>query len=155
MVVDDAKTLWGTVASAYKSTLKLNIFEIREDLSRIRLQDCEDVDIYASRIDREVKDLNLCAGPIAPSNAGTDAADTDANAKTITAMSEQEHIVYLRRGITPNEIVTKLVEKEAAIKRENGLAPEAQLFAKKGGKGGNGGSGSKAGKGSKSPRRDK
>ena len=37
MVVDDAKTLWGTVASAYKSTLKLNIFEIREDLSSIRL----------------------------------------------------------------------------------------------------------------------
>jgi len=54
---------------------------------------------------------------------------------------------------TPDEIVTKLVEKEAAIKRENGLAPEALLFAKKGGKGG--GNGSKAGKGGKSPTRDK
>jgi len=53
---------------------------------------------------------------------------------------------------TPDEIVTKLVEKEAAIKRENGLAPEALLFAKKGGKGGNGG---KAGKGGRSPKRDK
>jgi len=50
---------------------------------------------------------------------------------------------------TPDEIVTKLVETEAAIKRENGLAPEALLFAKKGGKGG------KAGKGGKSPKRDK
>jgi hypothetical protein len=85
-------------------------------------------------------------------------------------MSEQEHIFYLLRGIprndewkvflelmmdknasmtaTPDQIVTKLVEKEAAIKREKGLAPEALLFAKKGCNG-------KAGKGGKSPRRDK
>jgi hypothetical protein len=31
-VVEDAKTLWETLASAYKSKLKLNIFEIRDDL---------------------------------------------------------------------------------------------------------------------------
>jgi len=95
---------------------------------------------------------------------------------TIAKMSVQEHIFYLLRGIprndewkvflqlmmdqnatmtaTPDEIITKLVEKEAAINRENGLAPEALLFAKKGGKGG-GGNGGKAGKGGRSPRRDK
>jgi len=50
---------------------------------------------------------------------------------------------------TADEIVTKLVKKEAAIKRENGLAPEALLFAKKGGRGGRGG------KVGKSPKRDK
>jgi len=168
-VVDDAKTLWEKLASAYKSKLKLNIFEIREDLWSIKLQDCGDVDNYVSRIDRKVKDYHLCAGPTAPWT--TDATDTDANAKTIAKMSEQEHIFYLLRGIprndewqvflelmmdknatmtaTPDEIVTKLVEKEAAIKRENGLAPEALLFAKKGGKGGRGG------KVGKSPKRDK
>jgi hypothetical protein len=86
-------------------------------------------------------------------------------------MSEQEHIFYHLRGIpkndewrvfrevmmyknatmtaTPDEIVTKLVEKEAAIKRENGLAQEALLFAKKGGRGGRGG------KVGRSPKRDK
>jgi hypothetical protein len=91
-------------------------------------------------------------------------------------MSEQEYIFYLLRGIprndkwkvflelmidknatmtaTPDEVVTKRGEKEAAIKRENGLAPEALLFAKKGGKGGNGGNSSKAGKGGEGPRRD-
>jgi len=165
-VVDDAKTLWEKLASAYKSKLKLNIFEIREDLWSIKLQDCGDVDNYASRIDRKVKDYNLCAGPT------TTDTDADANAKTIAKMSEQEHIFYLLRGIprndewkvflelmmdknatmtaTPDEIVTKLVEKEAAIKREKGLAPEALLFAKKGG-----GNGGKAGKGGKSPRKDK
>ena len=169
-VVDDAKTLWEKLASAYKSKLKLNIFESREDLWSIKLQDCGDVDNYASRIDRKIKDYNLCAAPTAPSTTDTD-ANTD-TAKTIAKMGEQEHIFCLLRGIprndewkvfleliivknatmttTPDEIVTKLVEKEAAIKRENGLVPEALLFAKEGG-----GNGGKAGKGGKSPRMDK
>jgi len=43
-VVDDSKTLWEKLASAYKSKLKLNIFKIREDLWSIKLQDCGDVD---------------------------------------------------------------------------------------------------------------
>jgi len=177
-VVEEAKTLWEKLASAYKSKLKLNIFEIREDLWSIKLQDCGDVDNYALRIDRNVKDYNLCAGPIAPSIAGTDAADTNMDTvKTIVRMSDQEHIIYPLHGIrrndkwkvflelmmdnkatmtaTPDEIVTKLVEMEAAIKRENGLPPEALLFAKKGGKGGNGGNGGKAGKGGRSPKKDK
>jgi len=53
-VVDDAKTLWEKLGSAYKSKLKLNIFEIREDLWSIKLQDCGDVDNYPSRIDQKV-----------------------------------------------------------------------------------------------------
>jgi len=36
---------------------------------------------------------------------------------------------------TPDEIVTKHVQKEAAIMRENGLGQEALLFVKKGGNG--------------------
>jgi hypothetical protein len=169
-VVDNAKTLWEKLASAYKSKLKLYIFEIWEDLWSIKLQDCADVDNYTSRIDRKVNDHNPCTGLTTPSTTDT-ATDTD-SAKTISKMSEQEHIFYLLRGIprnyewkvflefmmdrnatktaTADEIVTKLVEQEAGIMRENGLAPEALLFAKKGGKGG--GKGSKAGKGGKSLR---
>jgi len=168
MVIDDAKTLWEKLASASMSKLKLNIFEIREDLWSIKLQDCGDVDNYASRIDRKVKDYDLWAGPM---TTDTDATDTDASAKTIAKMSDQEHIFYLLRGIprnnewkvflqlmmdknaavtaTPDEIIINLIEMEAPIKRENGLAPEALLFAKKGGKGGRGG------KVGKSPKRDK
>jgi hypothetical protein len=115
-----------------------------------------------------VKDSNLCAGPI---TTDTDATDTDASAMLIAKMSEQEHIFYLLRGIprndewkvilelmmnknammtaTSDEIVNNLIEKEATIKRETGLAPKALLFAKKGGKAG------KAGKGSRRPKRDK
>jgi hypothetical protein len=75
-------------------------------------------------------------------------------------MNEQEHIFYLLGGIprndkwkvflqlmmdknatmtaTPNEIITQLVEKAAAIKRVNGLVPEALVCAKKGGRSGRG-----------------
>jgi hypothetical protein len=170
-VVEDAKTLWEKPASAYKSKLKLNIFEIREGLWSIKLQDCGDVDNYTSRIDRKDEDFNLCAGP---STTDTDATNRD-SAMTIAKMSEQEHIFYLLHGISKNDewklflelimdknarmtampygIVTKLIEKEAAINRENGLAPEALLFAKKGGKGG--GNGGKTSKGGRSAKRDK
>jgi hypothetical protein len=86
-VVNDEKTLWQKIASADKSKLKHNIFEIRQALGSIKLQDCGDVDNYASRIDRKVKGYNLCIGPAAPSTTDTD-ADTD-SAKTITKMSEQ------------------------------------------------------------------
>jgi hypothetical protein len=60
MVIEDAKTLWEKLASAYKSKLKLNIFEIMEDRWSIKLQDCRDVDNYAFGIDRKIKDYNLC-----------------------------------------------------------------------------------------------
>jgi hypothetical protein len=168
-VIEDAKTLWEQLASAYKSKLKLNIFEIREHLSSIKLQDCGDVNNSRSQIDLKVKDYNLCTRPTAPLTIDTDSDKV--TAKTIPKMSEQEHIFYLLCGIprnhewkvflelimdkhatmnaTPGEIVTKFVEMEAAMKSENGLAPEALLFAKKGGKGG------KAGKGGRSPKRGK
>jgi len=55
-VVYDANMLCEKLASAYKSKLKLNIFEISEDLWSIKLQDSGVVDNYASRIDRKVND---------------------------------------------------------------------------------------------------
>jgi hypothetical protein len=86
-------------------------------------------------------------------------------------MRAQEHIFYLHRGIprndewkvflelimdkntrmtaTPDEIVTKLVETDSAIKSGNGFPPEALLIGKRGGRGGRGG------KVGKSPKRDK
>jgi len=150
-VVDNVKTLWHKLSSAYKSKLKPNIFEIREDHWSIKQQDWRDVDNYASRFDRKVKDSNLCTGPM---TTDTDTADTDVNAKTIAKMSHQEYIFYLLQRIprnkewngfralmmdkhctmtaTPNEIVTKLVEEEARIKRKLGLAPEGLNIANMG-----------------------
>jgi hypothetical protein len=170
-VVDDGKMLREKLASVYKSKLKLNIFEIREHLWSIKLQECRDVYNYASRIDRNVMDYNLGTGP---STTETDATDTDESTKSLAKMSEQEQIFYLLLGIpthdklkvflelmmdtkatitpSPNEIVSNLIEKEAAIKRVNGLAPEALFFPKQGG--GNGGKSSKDGRSPKRVKRD-
>jgi hypothetical protein len=51
MVIDNGKTLWEKLASAYNSKLKLNIFEIGEDLWSIKLKDCGDVNNYTLWID--------------------------------------------------------------------------------------------------------
>jgi hypothetical protein len=84
-VVDDAKMLVEKLASAYKSKLKLNILEIREDVWSIKLSDYRDVGNYALPINRKIKDWNLFARPIATLTTGPDVADTntDAKAKTI------------------------------------------------------------------------
>jgi len=119
---------------------------MREELLGIRLEDCEDVDTYALRIDQKVKDYNLCSEP-SLSNATT----------TLAKMTHKEHVFHLLRGIPrnddwqfflelmmdknamatlrPDEIVIKLVEMEATIKRENGIGHEALLFAQGNGKG--------------------
>jgi len=43
MVVENAKTRWEKLTSASKSKLKLNIFDIREDLWSLKLQDCRSI----------------------------------------------------------------------------------------------------------------
>jgi hypothetical protein len=91
-VVDDVKTLWEKLASAYKSKLKLNILEIWEYLWSIKLQDSRHVDNYTLRIDWKVHDYNLLTRPTAPSTSDTDAGDTH-SAKTIVKLSEKEQIL--------------------------------------------------------------
>jgi hypothetical protein len=86
---------WEKIASVYNSKLKLNISEIQEDLWSTKQQDCRDIDNYESKIDQNVKDYNICAGPL---TTDTDAFNTDC-AKTIAKMTEQEHIFYIFRGI--------------------------------------------------------
>jgi hypothetical protein len=115
--------------------LKLDIIESRDDLWSINLDDLGGVDDYPSQINRNLKDQNLCDGP---STTDTDPADMDTEI-TIAKLSEQEHTFYLLRGTitndksrvfleymtnnhamltaTPDDMVTKLIGKDAAIKR--------------------------------------
>jgi hypothetical protein len=146
-VVNQAEMLGEKLGSAYKSKLKLNIFEIRDDHWIIKLQDCRDFNNYVLWIDGKVKHSNLCT---APTSADTDAAETNLNAGTIAKMCQQEQIFYPLQGIPGNDecniflqlmrdqnammtattdaIVTQPVKKDNAIMRVIGLAPEAQLF---------------------------
>jgi len=149
MEITDARTLWEKLATAYMAKLKFNVFQIREELLGILLEDCDDVDSYALRIDQKVKDYNLCSEP--------STSTSDAKTRTLAKMNDEEHVFYLLRSIprnddwqfflelmmdknatatlTPDEIVIKSVEKEATIKRQNGLAQEALLFTKGNAKG--------------------
>jgi hypothetical protein len=160
METTDARTLGEKLATAYKAKLKFNIFQIREELVGIRLEDCHDVDPYALRIDQKVKDYNLCS------------EQSTLDAKTLAKMTDEEHVFNHLRGIprnddrqfflelmmdknatatlTPDEIVIKLVEKETTIKHENYLGQEALLFAKGNTKGNAKGNGKGKSKGRKS-----
>jgi len=51
MKIADVRTLWEKLATAFNAQLKLNVFQIREELLWIRPEDCDDVDIYAIQID--------------------------------------------------------------------------------------------------------
>ena len=89
MGVKDAKELWEKLATAYRTKLQLNIFDIREDLLNLRLEDCEGVDSYVLKIDEKVSAYNLCADSTETTATGGDDSDT------IPKMSKQEHVFYL------------------------------------------------------------
>jgi hypothetical protein len=85
-VFKNAKMLWEMLASAYKSQLKLNIFQISEDLCSIKLQAMGDVNNYSLWLNPNVRGYKRYPW--------TFTTDTDAEqdtVKTIMRMSEQEH----------------------------------------------------------------
>ena len=41
--------------------MKLNVWALRDEMSAVRLSDCENVQEYASKIESYVNDFNLCA----------------------------------------------------------------------------------------------
>jgi len=98
-IVNEVKTHWEWLALAYKSMLKLTIFQIREVIWLIKQQDCGYQNKYTLQINRIFKDLILCAQP---SFAVTD-VDMD-TAKTVTKMSDQDHIIYLVCGNQRNDV---------------------------------------------------
>ena len=163
MEITQAQTLWETLAMVYKAKLKFIVSQVLEELLGIRLEDCDNVDTYALRIDHKVKDNNLHSEPLA-SNV----------TRTLTTRTDEEDVFYLLRGVPSNDdwqfflelmmdkdptatltldaIVITLVEKEATMKRERGHGQEALLFAKGNAKGNDDGigTGRKSNKGNES-----
>ena len=88
MEITDARTLWEKLATAYKAKLKFNVFQIQDKLLGIRLEDCDDVDTYALRIEQKVKDYNLCSEPLS--------SDVTRNS---TKMTNMAHVFDLLHGI--------------------------------------------------------
>ena len=77
--------------------LQLNISDIKEDFFGPRLEGCESVDSYLSKIDEKVSAYSLRADATETTTTGDDDLDT------IPKMSKQEHVFYLLRGVLRND----------------------------------------------------
>jgi hypothetical protein len=126
-VQNDAKALWDQLMEDYKSKVKLNVCALQDEMSAVRLNDCENVQEYTSKILSYVNDINLCA-------------DTDSSTCSGT-MPKSEHPYYLMKGIPkdddwrfftqlvndkidtladkPQEVVVKMKGNEARLQRDD------------------------------------
>jgi len=134
-VQKDAKALWDQLKEDYKSKVKLNVWALRDEMSAVKLRDCENVQEYASKIQGYVNDFNLCA-------------DSDSSTGT---MPKSEHSYYLMQGVPkdddwrfftqlmydkidtladkPEEIVTKMKAHEARLQKDDD-SEVAAMFSK-------------------------
>jgi len=132
-VQKDAKALWDQLKEDYKSKVKLNVWALRDEMSAVKLRDCENVQEYASKIQGYVNDFNLGA----EGSTGT--------------MPKSEHSYYLMQGIPkdddwrfftqlmydkidtmankPEEIVTKMKAHEARLQKDDD-SEVAAMFSK-------------------------
>ena len=70
-VQKDAKALWDQLKEDSKSKVKLNVWALRDEMSAVRLSDCENVQEYTSKIQSYVNDFNLCADTDSSTGSGT------------------------------------------------------------------------------------
>ena len=127
-VQKDAKALWDHLKEDYKSKVKLNVWALRDEMSAVRLSDCENVQAYASKIQSYGNDFNLCA-------------DTDSSSTGSGTMPKSEHTYYLMKGVPkdddwrvftqlmynkidtladkPEEVVVKMKAHEARLQKDD------------------------------------
>jgi len=134
-VQKDAKALWDQLKEDYKSKVKLNVWALRDEMSAVKLSNCENVQEYVSKIQGQVNDFNLCAD--SSTGSGT--------------MPKSEHSYYLMQGIPkdddwrfftqlmydkidtladkPEEIVTNMIAHEARLQKADD-SEVAAMFSK-------------------------
>jgi hypothetical protein len=129
----DPKALCILLKVNYKSKVKLNVWALRDEMSAVKLSNCENVQEYASKFQGYVNDFNLWA----ESSTGT--------------MPKSEHSYYLMQVIPkdddwrfftqlmydkidtlankPEEIVTKMKSHKARLQKEDD-SEVAVMFSK-------------------------
>jgi len=132
-VQKDAKALWDQLKEDKKSKVMLNVWALRDEMSEVKLSNCENVQEYASKIQGYVNDFTVCA----ESSTGT--------------MPKSEHSYYMMQGIGKDddwrvfteliydqidtlankleEIVTKMKAHEARLQKDDNLEVAA-MFSK-------------------------
>jgi hypothetical protein len=59
-VQKDGKALWDQLKEGCKSKVKLNVSALCDEMSAVKLSNCENVQEYTSKIQGYVNDFNLC-----------------------------------------------------------------------------------------------
>jgi len=135
-VQKDAKALLDQLQEDYKSKVKLNVWALRDEMSALRLSDCENVQEYASKIPSYVNDFNLCA-------------DTDSSTGSGT-MPKSEHTYSLMKGVPkdddwrfftqlmydkidtladkPEEVIVKMKAYKARLQKDDDLDAVAMFL---------------------------
>jgi len=72
---------WDQKKEDYKSNVNLNVWAWRDEMLAVRFRDCENVQQYASRVQSDVNNFNLCAD------------------SSTSPMLKSEHSYYLMMGI--------------------------------------------------------
>jgi hypothetical protein len=84
-VQKEAMELWDQLKKDYTSKLKLNVWALRNEMSAVKLRNCENIQQYTSKIQRNVNDFNCWA-------------NTDSSTCSVT-MPKSEHTYYLMKGV--------------------------------------------------------
>jgi hypothetical protein len=131
----DAKVLWDQLKEDYKSKVKANVWALGDEMSAVKLRDCENAPKNSSTIKGYVNDFTLCAD--SSTCSGT--------------MPKCEHSYYVIRGIPkddhwrdftqlmyneidtlagkPQQIVTKMKAHKAQFQKEDD-SDVAAMFSK-------------------------
>ena len=135
-VQKDAKALWDQLKEDYRSNVKMNVWSLRDEMSAVRLCECENVQEYTSKIQSYVNHFNLCA-------------DTDSSSTGSGKMPKSEHTHCLMKGVPkdddwrcfthlmynmidtqadkPEEVVVKMRSREARLQKEDDLEVAAMF----------------------------
>jgi hypothetical protein len=87
-VQKDAKRLRDRLKENYKSNVTPNVLALRDEMSALKLRDCQNVQEYASKIQGYVHDFNLYG-----------ASSTDSG-----TMPKSEHTHYLMHGVLKDTV---------------------------------------------------
>jgi len=79
--------MWDLLKENYKSKVKKNVSALSDEMSAVKLRDCENVQEYTSKMQRYVNDVNLCAN--SSTGSGT--------------MPKSKHTYYLIKGIPKDD----------------------------------------------------
>jgi len=124
-VQKDAKALWDQLKEDYKSKVKLNVWALRDEMSAVKLSNCENVQEYPSKVQAHVNDFNLCADISTGSGTKPKSEHSYSQMQGIPKDDDWRFFTQLMYdkintlADKPEEIVTKIKAHEARLQKDH------------------------------------